>query len=71
MGWIAEFVDELSAFDRRMNSAVIDSSILRHVPANVLAKQGLERIHWLSCQQTCCNKHYYSFYLFYLLGMRL
>lgn len=45
MGWIAEFVDELSAFDRRMNSAVIDSSILRHVPANALAKQGLERIH--------------------------
>ncbi len=41
MTWMAEFVDELSSFDRRMNTAVIDSGILAGVPTNLLAKQGL------------------------------
>ncbi len=41
MSFMAEFVDELSSFDRRMNTAVIDSGILAHVPTNALAKQGL------------------------------
>lgn len=40
MSFMAEFVDELSSFDRRMNAAVVDSDILAHVPTNALAKQG-------------------------------
>ncbi|KAK9904248.1 hypothetical protein WJX75_007665 [Coccomyxa subellipsoidea] len=40
MTWMAEFVDELSSFDRRMNTAVIDSGILAGVPANALARKG-------------------------------
>ena len=40
MGWAAEFVDELSEFDRRMNKAVTDSGILIHVPRHALFKAG-------------------------------
>lgn len=40
MGWVAEFVDELSGFDRLMNKAVTDSGILKHVPRFVLAREG-------------------------------
>ena len=42
MGWMAEFVDELSEFDRRMNSAVTDSGLLRHVPQHALFKAGAQ-----------------------------
>ena len=40
MSWLAEFVDDLSEFDRAMNKAVTDSGILRHVPRRALAKEG-------------------------------
>jgi hypothetical protein len=43
MGWMAEFVDELADFDRRMNSAVTESGILQHVPRHALFKAGALR----------------------------
>ena len=41
MSWLAEFLDDLSEFDRAMNKAVTDSGILAHVPRRVLAKEGV------------------------------
>lgn len=41
MSWLAEFVDDLSEFDRAMNKAVTDSGILKHVPRRALAKEGV------------------------------
>ena len=43
--WIEEFIDASAMFDSRMNQAVIDSSILRHIPRAALAKEGVSSGH--------------------------
>lgn len=40
MPWTQDFVEKLSAFDRRMNQAVIDSGILKGIPHDALAREG-------------------------------
>ena len=38
--WLAGVVDQLSAFDRDMNTVVVDSGILAGIPTGALARAG-------------------------------
>ena len=42
--WMQDFVQKLSAFDQRMNTAVIDSGILKHIPKDALGRAGESHI---------------------------
>ena len=45
MAWMENFIEASATFDSRMNEAVVDSGILRHIPRAALAKEGVPSGH--------------------------
>lgn len=51
--WMENFIEASATFDRRMNQAVIDSGILRHIPRPALTKEGMPPRHTITADWSC------------------
>ena len=55
--WLAGVVDQLSEFDRDMNTVVVDSGILTGIPSGALARAG-QRINPQLCASRRSERHF-------------
>ena len=58
VAWMDQFTEASATFDRRMNQAVVDSGILRHIPRAALAKEGVPPGHMAGADWSCKQSSY-------------